>query len=133
MREVSREHSFRLIYRSDGLWFNHQFHLSYISANLSKQLENLFNTSSDVVLSTTLLKRGPADGNLAILDDICQQAPVIKTYQRYSEKSPERMEKYQNITSYYLNSVKKLWVNVSFQSPIVLGVKHQGARSFKNR
>ena len=33
MREESMEHSFLLIYRSDGLWFNHQFHLSYISAN----------------------------------------------------------------------------------------------------
>ena len=42
-----------------------------------------------MLLSTTLQKRGPADGNLAILDDICQQVPVIKTYQRYSEKSPE--------------------------------------------
>ena len=31
----------------------------------------------------------PAVGNLAILDDICQQVPVIKTYQRYSENSPE--------------------------------------------
>ena len=51
--------------------------------------KNLLNTSSDVLLSTTLQKRGPADGNLAILDDICQQVPVIKTYQRYSEKSPE--------------------------------------------
>ena len=86
-----------------------------------------------MLLSTTLLKRGPADGNLAILDDICQQVSVIKTYQRYSEKSPERMKKYQNITSKYLKSVEKLCVNVSFQSPIVLGVKHQGARSFKNR
>ena len=33
MREESREHSFRLIYQSDGMWFNHQFHISYISAN----------------------------------------------------------------------------------------------------
>ena len=54
-----------------------------------------------MLLSTTLLKRGPADGNLAILDDICQQVPVIKTYQRYSEKSPEdwKIPKYNIITS----------------------------------
>ena len=57
--------------------------------SLKTARKNLLNTSSDVLLSTTLQKRGPADGNLAILDDICQQVPVIKTYQRYSEKSPE--------------------------------------------
>ena len=39
MREESREHSFQLIYQSDWTWFNHQFHLSYISANHWKQLE----------------------------------------------------------------------------------------------
>ena len=92
----------------------------------------MLNTSSDVLLSTTLLKRGPAHWNLAILDDICQQVPSVKTYHRYSEKSPERKENYQNITSFHLKIWEKLWVIVSCQSPIVLGVKHQGARCFKN-
>ena len=39
--------------------------------------ENLLNHNSDVVLSTTLLKRGPADGNLAIIDDTCQPFTYI--------------------------------------------------------
>ena len=61
--------------------------------------ENLLNTRSHVLRSSTPAKKIPADENLAILDDICQQVPVIKTYQRYSEKSPERLEKHQNTTS----------------------------------
>ena len=101
-----------------------------ITENSSK---NLVNTSSNLLLPTTLLKKGPADGNLAISDDICQQVPFKQTYHRYSEKSLERMEKNQNITSNHPKNLEKLWVIVSCQSPIVLGVKHQGARSFKNR
>ena len=69
--------------------------------------KNLLNTSSDVLLFTTLLKRGPADGNLAILDDICQQVPPVKTYLRYCNNSPERMEKYQTLTSYHLKNFGK--------------------------
>ena len=39
MGNESREHSFQLIYQSDGMWFNHQVHLSYKGANHWKQLE----------------------------------------------------------------------------------------------
>ena len=55
-----------------------------------------------------------------------------KTNNKYSEKSPEIQEKYKQIESYNLkNMVEKLWVNVSFQGQIVLGVQYQGARNFK--
>ena len=33
MGKESREHSFQLIHQSDGIWFNHQLHLSYIAKN----------------------------------------------------------------------------------------------------
>ena len=47
--------------------------------------KNLLDTRSHVLRSSTPAKKIPADGNFAILDDICQQVPVIKTYQRYSD------------------------------------------------
>ena len=93
--------------------------------------KNLLNTRSHVLRSSTPAKKIPADGNLAILDDICQQVPVLEIYQRYSGKSPERLEKHQNTTSYHLKNLEKLWVNVSFKSPIVLGVQYQGVGNFK--
>ena len=61
--------------------------------------KNLLDTRSHVLRSSTHAKKIPADGNLAILDDVCQQVPVIKTYQMYSEKSPEKLENHQNTTS----------------------------------
>ena len=54
-----------------------------------------------MLLSTTLQKRGPADGNLAILDDICQQVPVIK-HTKGTRKNPlktGKIPKYNIITS----------------------------------
>ena len=33
MGKESRKHSFQLIHQSDGIWFNHQLHLSYIAKN----------------------------------------------------------------------------------------------------
>ena len=47
--------------------------------------KNLLNTRSHLLRFSTPAKKIPTDGNLAILDDICQQVPVIKIYQRYSE------------------------------------------------
>ena len=134
MGKESPEHSFQLIYQSDGTWFNHQFHLSYISANHWKQLENLLNTSSDVLLSTTLLKRGPADGNLAILDDTCQQIPftnkpsVLGKVTWKTDRKPATV----NLSIHQtLKNEGKLCVNFSNQSHVVLGVNHQRVGYFK--
>ena len=131
MGKESREHSFQLIYQSDGIWFNHQLHLSYIAKTLKWAVKHLLQHAYRLSSGSLSHYKGTRWWERAILDDTCQQIPVIKTYHRYSEKSPERLEKYQNIMSYHLKNLEKLWVNVSFQSPIVLGVQYQGVGNFK--
>ena len=134
MGKESREHSFQLIYQSDGMWFNHQFHLSYINANHWKQLKNLLNTSSDVLLFTTLLKRGPADGHLAILDDTCQQIPFTNIPTVFGKVTWKKDRKPATVNLSIHQTLKKegkLCVNISNQSQVLLGVNHQRVGTFK--
>ena len=51
--------------------------------------KNLLNTRSHVLRSSTPAKKIPADGNHAILDDICQQVPVIEIYKGTRENPPK--------------------------------------------
>ena len=60
--------------------------------------KNLLNIRSHVLRSSTPAKKIPADGNLAILDDICQQVPVLEIYQRKIPRNTGKIPKY-NVTS----------------------------------
>ena len=106
MGEESREHSFQLIYQSHGIWRIYQLNTSYIAKNAEMSCK----TPGTIPVNKYLLSK---------------HAIGIR-------KNPVKdWKKNQKITSYHLKNMEKLWVNVSFQSRIVLGVKHQRAGNFK--
>ena len=72
----------------------------------------------------------PADGNVQFLTIPVNKYLLLK-HTIGIRKNPVKDWKNTKKTSYHLKNMEKLWVNVSFQSQIVLGVKYQRAGNFK--
>ena len=131
MGKESREHSFRLKYRSNGTWRNHQMNSSYIAKNAKKSCKTPVRTC------VTAFQRFAKPSQRYPLMGTCYFRPYLSTNTFYKNipqvfgKIPRKngkRRKYNIITS---KKKKKLRVNVSCQSQIVLGVKHQRAGNFK--